>query len=413
MAVWPFTGSVAPEEQFEPYNIDPDTEEFLRGQAAQAGADPNFAVEQYVQRMNNLGRQQVQGSMLSTAAQNIEAGQEVSPFARMRGAYNEAAPGTFEETVTGPTAYSPPPPNTEMAGPGLESPPLHIQGGPVAPETIDQEALQRAEWKGWDEETAARQWQPSQTIEELKEAAGLVVHDDDPANRYSPPPDPDEHLPDAFKGKHYRGGRQVAAQRGGGLGDASARAKAKGQTGSFTAGRMAPPGSASYDYVQQNESPAIQQLWKENRMTQLGLDMGQTEVDTARARADLLRADADEANLPYELRIKRQFDGMMQMHDSMKERLMPSVQAKIDKQMTFLSTDSEGMKLIDTPGKKKMVEEQLRRRYEGETFQNMMGMIIQLVMAQDPAGAARVAQEMERQRMFGGGAGAMIPGATP
>lgn len=405
----PFQGSVAPDEQYQPYNIDPDTEQFLRGQAEQAGADPNFAVEQYVSRMNNLNRQQVANVPATKYAQAIE--EHPGPALRMRRAYNEAAIPSFEESVTGPTAFTPEV-NTIHAGPGLESPPLKIQGGPVAPETIDQDALQAAEWAGWDKETAARQWDrgAAMPLEDLKKAAGLEVHDDDPANRYTPPPDPDEHLPDAFKGKHYRGGRQITPQRGRGVGDAAARNAGKG--GTFTAGRMAPPPTATYDYVQQNESPAIQQLWKENRMTQLGLDMGQAEVDTARARADLINAEAEEASIPYEQRIKRQFDGMMQMHDSMKERLMPSVQAKIDKQMTFLGTDSEGMKLIDTPGKKKMVEDQLRRRYEGETFQNMMNMIIQLVMAQDPSGAARVAQEMERQRMFGGGGGAMIPGAT-
>lgn len=281
---------------------------------------------------------------------------------------------------------------------------------PSPPPTAEQ--LRQAEWGIWDQETAGRQWQPSQSIEQLRESAGLVVHDDDddPANRYASRPDPEEHLPEAFKGKHYRGGQQITPNRGRGVGDAAKRYKGVGS--SFTASRMAPPLTASYDYVQQNESPAIQALWKENRMTQLGIDMGQAELDTSRARADLLNAEAEEANLPYEQRIKRQFDGMMQMHDSMKERLMPNVQAMIDKQMTMLATDSEGMKLIDTPGKKKMVEESLRRRYENQTFQSMMGIIIQLVMAQDPAGAARVAQEMERQRMFGGGAGAMIPGAT-
>jgi hypothetical protein len=267
--------------------------------------------------------------------------------------------------------------------------------------------------KFWDDQTAARQWQPTGTIEDLKAKMGLVVHDDEdgPASRYTPRTDPDAHLPEAFRGKHYRGGKQVpGVVHQSTLAEASARAKSKGQTGAYSPSRTPPSQDVSVDYVRNNESEPIQRQWFETRATQLGIDRAQAGVDTERARADLIGAEADEANLPYEQRIQRQLDSMFQMHDSINERMMPNIKDQVDKQMALIGTTPEGLKMLQDPALKKSMEAKYFRQFQQENFTKMMGMIAQLfaMNINDPQTAGNIAIENQRQSMFSG-----APGAIP
>jgi hypothetical protein len=166
----------------------------------------------------------------------------------------------------------------------------------------------------------------------------------------------------------------------------------------------------SVDYVRNNESEPIQRQWFETRATQLGIDRAQAGVDTERARADLIGAEADEANLPYEQRIQRQLDSMFQMHDSINERMMPNIKDQVDKQMALIGTTPEGLKMLQDPALKKSMEAKYFRQFQQENFTKMMGMIAQLfaMNINDPQTAGNIAIENQRQSMFSG-----APGAIP
>lgn len=401
---------------------DEQMKELLRRQAMLEGTNPEMKIAEYERTMANLQATQAArpSEFMTTGQGRTEAELRALQSQPQRwGASGSGLPTPtpgWQDVMGGFTAESvplnaPEAPKLTPAPPEMGGPPTAmIRGGPVdPPPPIDEDALRAAEWKLWDEQTAARQWQAQKTIEQIKEETGFKA---DPAYRYQAPPDPDAGRPEAFRGKHFRGGRQYTPNRGKGVGDAAARAKARGETGTFSPGRMAPPLGASWEYVSQTETPALQRLWQQNKEKQLGFDLQEAGLAQEQARAGILLAEANEAGLPYEQRIKRQFEGLMAMHDAMKERMLPNIQEKVDRQMALLGTDPEGMKQIDTPAKRKAVEAVLFKRYQQETFTNMMNIIIQLVMAQDPSGAARVAQEQARQAMFGGGAGAMPPTPT-
>ena len=216
---------------------------------------------------------------------------------------------------------------------------------------------------------------------------------------------------DPSEGKNFRGGQQYAPNRGRGVGDAARRAKERGQTGAFTASRQIPSLEAGWDEVQKTESPMIQRLWQEQKAKELGLESEEAALAQEKGRAGILTAEADEAAIPYEQRIKRHFDALTSAHSDLKERMLPDIQSQIDRRMTLMATDPEMMKLIDTPEKKKAMEAHLAQQLQNETFNKLLGAFYAMMTAQDPGSAGQVMQERERNAMFTG-AGA-IPGATP
>ncbi|MCP4900203.1 MAG: hypothetical protein GY906_24795 [bacterium] len=307
----------------------------------------------------------------------------------------QAMGGAYQPPSAAPVDSAPAQPPPETGGPPTEM----IQGGEMR---LTPEEQREADFAAWGQQTQEAQYSPSENIADLRQRAGLQMGTHTP----------EAQLPQrrSAGGTRSKGGFEVGP-RVGGLGAAESRAKDRGQGGAFSASRQLPPDQASWDYVSRTESPAIQDLWLENKRKSLGIRTAEDQLRLEGARADLMESQAEESGLPFEAKLNRQYESAMNMHTRIKERVMPDVQKQVDEYMTTLSTDPEGMKLLAKPGMKKRIEAQKMQEFQNASMTNLLNMVMMSMMASDPAGAARFQQAMVTSGM--GGYGATPAGITP
>jgi len=330
--------------------------------------------------------------------------------------YTPAAPSIGPKQVGAHRLPSPP------DEPGAKTyVPSHVPGTPdtSTPEKEDDEddAFGDAIRKMWEDEQTGRQYDyDTERYKMRMQAAGVspdivgraAVPGTGPPAVIHPEPGIQERvgmtreeragISPEFRGKHFRGGQEYrpTPEHLRGVGGASARAKALGQRGAFTASAPLMSEQAPPEVVNMTQSPQMQRLWYEQRAKSLGLRTAEAEQRLGTARAEILEAQAEEANLPPAERTKRMTERIVGVYERIKDYMLPDVEQKVKDRMTMLETSSP--ELFDKdPGMRKVYEERLRRQIMQENLNNMTMIVANLLGMQSPEGAAAISKVLSDQ----------------